>query len=307
MDPTSYVVGAYASLPSGRDDQERYYALLGSDASIDGSELPFPGDLADPDSRAWLARALPGHWHRNTVTMIPGTMQRIGRDPRFGLACGDETGRLAAVAQLIAAREAIADMADIRGANDVAFIEIHTGPTGRADASAMRRTLDEITAWDWLGTGIVIEHCDRFIAGRKPEKGFLPIDDEIALCRDAGIGLTVNWGRSCVEGRDAWLPAEHIRRAADAGVLVGLMFSGAGPEATRYGYEWIDGHLPMAPDEPTSWMDAAAVGECARLAAASPALAYVGAKVCVPAEADLDERAAFLSHIRDAAGFGGRV
>ena len=299
--PPAYVVGAYASLPSDPDERVRYYALLGEDASVEGAELPFPGDLAVRDSRIRLARALPAGWHRNTVTMIPGTMQRIGTDPRFGLASPDETGRLSAIAQLIDAREAIADLAQLRGANDVSHIEIHTGPTGIARSDAMRRSLDQILSWDWLGTKPVIEHCDRFIEGQHPEKGFLSIEEEIELCRATGVGLTVNWGRSCVEGRDAALPAEHVRLAAEAGVLTGLMFSGAGPEPTRYGYAWIDGHLPMAPDEPTSWMDAARVADCVRLAAPSPALAYIGAKVCVPAEADLRERADLLAHIRTAA------
>lgn len=295
-----FVVGAYASLPAERYAQEEYYRLLGSQEWIDGTELPFPGDLAQSERRGWLARHLPAHWTANTVTMIPGTMQRIGDDATFGLAGADENGRKAALAQLADARDAIADLAQLRGRNDVAFIEIHTGPTGAADGEAMRRSLGEIASWEWNGTQPVIEHCDRAIAGRKPEKGFLPIETEIELCRDAGAGLTINWGRSCVEGRARALPAEHVRLAAGANVLAGLMFSGAGPEATQYGYAWIDGHLPMNPDEPTSWMGADQIAECVRLAASSARLAYIGTKICVPPASDLRTRAAMLAHIHDA-------
>ncbi|EFA22044.1 DUF4862 family protein [Bifidobacterium gallicum] len=299
MTTPHYVVGAYASLPDDRGAQGEYYALLGTQPWIDGAELPFPGDLAAPGARAWLARRLPAHWHHNTMTLIPGTMQHVGRTPGFGLASPQEEGRLAAVRFAKDARDAIAALADARGANDIAYLEIHTAPTALADVDAMRRSLAGLLGWDWLGTRLVIEHCDRHIDGQTPEKGFLPIEEEIAIAQDAGIGITVNWGRSCVEGRDAALPETHVRAAADAGVLTGLMFSGAGPAASRYGYPWIDGHLPMASDEPVSWMDAARIADCTA-AADVPTLAYLGAKVCVPPDADLDTRVAHLAHIHDA-------
>lgn len=306
MTTPHYVVGAYASLPADRAAQEDYYALLGTQPWIDGTELPFPGDLADPETRAWLACRLPAHWHHNTVTLIPGTMQHVARTPGFGLASPREEGRLAAVRFAMDARAAIASLADARGTNDVAFLEIHTAPTVLADPDAMRRSVAELLGWDWLGTRLVIEHCDRHVDGQAPEKGFLPIEEEVAIAQDTGIGITVNWGRSCVEGRDAALPEAHIRAAADAGVLAGLMFSGAGPDASRYGYPWIDGHLPMAPDEPTSWMDAGRIADCVA-AADVPGLAYLGAKVCVPADADLDARLAHLAHIHDAGLLGEAV
>ena len=50
----SFVVGAYASLPQGREAQETYYDLLGEQPWIEGTELPFPGDLADTADRIWL-------------------------------------------------------------------------------------------------------------------------------------------------------------------------------------------------------------------------------------------------------------
>lgn len=301
MPSVPFVVGAYASLPPEKADQEAYYALLGGQDWIAGTELPYPGDLADAESRAWLAAHVPAHWHGNTITAIPGTMRSIGADPTFGLASADEGGRQSALRFLAALRDALADFNDCRGSWDVSHVEIHTAPTRTADRDAMAASLEELLRWDWCGAKLVIEHCDRYIEGQSPEKGFLPIEDEIALARDAGIGITVNWGRSVVEGRDPSVALDHIRAAAQAGVLAGVMFSGAGPAETQYGYGWIDGHLPMNPDEPTSLMDAAAVRTCADAAREASELAYLGTKVCVPASSALAERLDFLEHIHQAA------
>ncbi|NMN00586.1 UDP-N-acetylglucosamine diphosphorylase [Bifidobacterium sp. DSM 109958] len=297
----SFVVGAYASLPQGREAQESYYDLLGEQPWIDGTELPFPGDLRESADRIWLAAHLPRHWRSNTVTVIPGTMQHVWKDPNFGLASPDEDGRRAALAFMKQLREALADFAQWRDGQDVKYVEIHSAPTRIASRDAMAASLEALAQLDWSGARLVIEHCDKYVEGQKPEKGFLPIEDEIALCREAGIGLTVNWGRSVVEGRTAETAVEHVAEAAKAGVLSGLMFSGAGPEETQYGYGWIDGHLPMNPDEPTSLMDADAIRAtvAASLTQDHP-LDYVGAKVCVPKDATIEERLGFLSRIHEA-------
>lgn len=298
---TEFIVGAYASLPQGRPSQELYYVLLGEQPWISGAELPFPGNLANRSERRWLAEHLPAHWHANSVTAIPGTMQQVKQDPWFGLASPNEHGRRAAIGFFEDLRRAVADMAQARGSQDIAYIELHSAPTRIADVARMAESLRLLASWDWSGARLVIEHCDRYIEGQTPEKGFLSIDDEIALCRETGAGLTVNWGRSAIEGRGAQAALDHVRRAAEADVLTGLMYSGAGPEETIYGYPWIDGHLPMNLDEPTSLMDADAIGACMRAARAQRhAIAYVGAKVCVPQHATLDERVRYLSHIHGA-------
>ncbi|PWG66009.1 DUF4862 family protein [Bifidobacterium callitrichidarum] len=294
----SFVVGAYASLPQGREAQEDYYNLLGGQPWVSGTELPFPGDLAETAGRIWLAGILPAHWRGNTITVIPGTMQHVWKDPNFGLASPDGDGRRAALDFMTQVRDALADFTQWRGSQDVRFVEVHSAPTAKADRRAMAASLEELAQLDWSGAKLVIEHCDKYVDGQKPEKGFLPIEDEIELCEQAGIGLTVNWGRSVVEGRTAATAVEHVGKAVRVGVLSGLMFSGAGPEETQYGYGWIDGHLPMSPDEPTSLMDAAAIAETVRAAGeqATP-LDYLGAKVCVPKDATLEERLGYLERI----------
>lgn len=296
-----FVVGAYASMPADKDGQSQYYQLLGEQSWIAGTELPYPGDLADTSTRTWLAHALPKHWHTNTVTAIPGTMQHVWKDGTFGLASPDEQGRTAAIQWLQTLRDAVEDVAQLRASSDIAAIEIHSAPTELADASAFQRSLEEVCAWNWSGAQLVIEHCDRYIAEQKPEKGFLSIDQEIAVAQQLGIGITVNWGRSAVEGRDALTPQQHVEAAATAGVLQGLMFSGAGPEETQYGYSWIDGHLPMNVDEPSSLMDTERIQACTRIAIdQAESLQYLGAKICVPKDATLATRLSFLQHIHDA-------
>lgn len=300
MTSPSFVVGAYASLPEGWELQREYYRLLGEQSWIHGAELPYPGNLADYGELTWLSMNLPKRWHRNTVTLIPGTMQRVWKDASFGLASPDPEGRAAAVELVRDAWKAIMRLADARGVNDVTFVEIHSAPTRIATAASMCRSIEELMTWDWGGSRLVVEHCDRYVEGRRPEKGFLSIEDEIVICRRTGVGLTVNWGRSCVEGRDAATPLAHVRAACENGVLRGLMFSGAGPDATQYGYEWIDGHLPMTDDESGSLMDDEAVYACAETALNAEGLEYLGAKVCVPKELDLEGRLEYLARIHRA-------
>lgn len=49
-----------------------------------------------------------------------------------------------------------------------------------------------------------------------------------------------------LETRDVETPVAHIREAAEAGVLKGLMFSGCTGESNAYG-PWRDCHMPHAP------------------------------------------------------------
>ena len=156
-------------------------------------------------------------------------------------------------------------------------------------------------AWDWCGAALVVEHCDRFIPEQTPEKGFLSLESEIDIVGGLGIGIHINWGRSAVEGRGADTAYEHVREAGGRGVLDGVVFSGAGPEETQYGYAWIDGHLPAQADEPASLMSDTEIGRCARAALGS-GCHYLGAKVCVPKDATLEERLAMLARIHRASG-----
>lgn len=114
MAESVFIVGAYASLPRSREDQCDYYRLLGRQRWINGAEIPFPGDLADVESRRWLAKVLPTHWRANTITAIPGTMQHVWKDPNFGLASPDVDGRMAALMMMGDLRTAFEDFTQRR-------------------------------------------------------------------------------------------------------------------------------------------------------------------------------------------------
>ena len=292
-----FVVGAYASLPE-HASQPDYYHLLAEQEWISGIEIPFPGVLAS-DAKA-IADVIAPHWTLNTITAIPGTMQNVGKNPAFGLASPDEEGRAAALTFTREIRDAVASLSQLSGRTVITKVQLHSAPTKQADGAAFRASLAELSKWDWSGAVPVIEHCDRYIEGQAPEKGFLALEEEIAICQELGLGIHINWGRSALEERSADTAFAHIEACGQAGVLAGLMFSGAGPAETQYGYSWIDGHLPSQTDEPTSIMTAGEITRCAN-AAREGGAQYLGAKICVPANASLPERVAMLEHIHRAA------
>ena len=228
-------------------------------------------------------------------------MQNVWKNENFGLASPDEAGRAAALDFTRALRDDLAALCERVGRQLVARVQLHSAPTRLAQADAFKRSLAEVATWDWCGATLVIEHCDKYIPEQNPEKGFLSLASEIEIVSEAGIGIHLNWGRSAVEGRSADTAYEHVLEAGKRGVLDGIIFSGAGPEETQYGYSWIDGHLPAQADEPTSLMDEAEIARCAQAAVAGGAK-YLGAKVCVPKDASLEQRLAMLTNIYRACG-----
>ena len=296
--PPDFIVGAYASLPFDRRDQETYYSLLATQKWINGLEIPFPGDLSE--SLPWLSRQIADHWNANTITAIPGTMVNVGKNPAFGLASADEDGRASALKFTNRICKSVQELADRTGRSVMKYIQLHSAPTRAAHSDAFARSLDEIATWNWSGARIVIEHCDAPREDHEPERGFLELADECTIAAEHDVKVHINWGRSCLENRDAATPLQHITLARDKGVLAGVMFSGAGDKDTQYGYPWVDGHLPAYPDEPTSWMTPDQVRQCTQAALGTPGV-YFGAKVCVPSESSLNERLAMLKNIRDAA------
>ncbi|MFD0704506.1 DUF4862 family protein [Alloscardovia venturai] len=295
------IVGVYASQPANERDKQEYYTMLAAEEWINGAEIPYPGELAYDDNCAWLARVLPKNWHSNTVTLIPGTMQEVGKNQRFGLASCDILGRHEALLYLRTMRDNLDNFLQRRGAADIRYIQIHTAPKGCADAAAMSRSLDEICSWDWGGAQIVIEHCDKQVEGQPAEKGFLPIEDEIKLACNYDLGITVNWGRSVLEARSVAQANAHIQQCVQANALTGLMFSGVSAQALGdYSYAWQDAHVPLSVDEPHSLMTPDAVNSAVRDACESKkwlADGYVGAKICVPAAAHLNTRIDYLRHV----------
>ncbi|MEU8706878.1 DUF4862 family protein [Streptomyces sp. NPDC048565] len=292
------LVGAYAALPSPRADQECFYEELAGRGIADGLEIPFLRDGLGDDI-PWLAARTRGRFTRSVITLIPGTMARVGASGTFGLASGDHDGRQAALAFLREARVAAEELNQLTGEQSVSAIHIHTAPSTTAVGEMFALSLDEIAAsapadgaWS---TRLVLEHCDAYAPDVPGEKRFLSLEDEIPLARDAGIGITVNWGRSAIEAQDRARPLAQIERLVSEGLLEGVMFSGAGPTANRYGGPWADAHLPLTEDEPASLMDADEVRRCLR--AAEGAYSYAGAKIQVPGDATVDERLTAVGHV----------
>ena len=103
---------------------------------------------------------------------------------------------------------------------------------------------------------VTVEHCDS-VAGPAPQqKGYLTLDDELEALQKAGeqFALTVNWGRSAIEGRSAGTPVEHVARARAAGRLGGVMFSGVDrPARPRSGRRGWTRTCPRPPAATRAW------------------------------------------------------
>lgn len=300
---TPFVVGAYASDPADAAQRDAYAALLRGSDWVSGLELPYPGLVAAEPRR--VASDLNDEWTSNVLTAIPGTMQRVAADPTFGLASPDAAGRAAAIAFTRGVCSAVQTLAEAKGHGVVIAVELHSAPTRQADPYALRASLEEVLEWDWAGAQLVVEHCDRWTASHTVEKGFLQLEAEIEIAQSLGIGLTINWGRACLEGRSAAAALAAVHATRTAGVLAGLMFSGVSPNTTRYGGPWADAHLPAAEDDPDSLMTSADIAACATSASnlrdrITP-LMYIGAKISAPTHASPARRLQLLETIARAA------
>lgn len=289
----SVLVGAYAASPAHAEwipeAEEEYLDGLAALDAVRGLELPWIDGL-HPHDDEWLLRRFPQRFDA-VLTGIPGTMRRLGRDPRFGLASLDADGRAAAVAEATRMLEAAERLNDACGRRAVLAVELHSAPVASVDPAAenaaiaaLRESLESLAA---TGAGddaaLVVEHCDAFVPGRAPEKGFLAVADELAALDGLPdrFGMSVNWGRSAIELREGDAVAAQIAEIAASGRLRGLMLSGAADQATPFGPAWVDAHHPMAPapgfpfGEPASLLTEGRLTEA--VAAAGP-LDWAGVK-----------------------------
>ncbi len=247
---TRFVVGAYPASIAHRswdaNAELEFFDLLASDSRISALELPWMGDIHPHDS-AWLHQNFPANLQA-VLTSIPFVMSQIGKNPNYGLASSDESGRNDAVRDVAKILKAIQVFNEIANRPVVSTVEIHTAPRANGSIEALARSLDEISQWDWQNTKLVIEHCDAWVANQAPEKGFLTLEDEIAAIKQSGvdISLLINWGRSAIELRNGDLVVNHIKLAKSHNLLHGLIFSGVSDVETAFGPAWIDAHLPFS-------------------------------------------------------------
>ncbi|WP_199824767.1 DUF4862 family protein [Cellulomonas timonensis] len=293
------LLGAYAMAPKDPDQARRFYAGV-AELGVAGLELPLPADVPLDAQAAWESAHLDPAWDL-LVTCIPTVMGRLGTLPEYGLSSTDETGRIRALADVAQARDLALRLADQHGRRRVVGIQVHSAPGPQAGSrEALTRSLAEIASWDLAGAEIVIEHCDARIPGQTAAKGFWSIEDEIAAVHaaagtGASIGLSINWGRSAIEGRSAHTPVAHAHAAHAAGLLRAVVFSGASDVETAWGPAWGDAHIaprgPAAALEPSAASLLGVEEVAATLAAGEPEL--VAVKVSVrPADADVETRLA---------------
>ncbi len=306
----TYVLGAYAAAPKPPTYdpalEARYFAALRVLAGLRGLELPFYGTLHPHDVAALLGN-LKAEWSY-VLTGLPGTMDALARDPHFGLASHSTAGRTAALDYCRRLRDAAATLNGRFGRQVVAAVELHTaprqGPPGVvASAEALADSLREIRGWNWGGARLAVEHCDAYVLGQPPQKGFLPLESECeALAATEATatpaGIVINWGRSAIEGRNPDTPLAHVRTARAKGLLCGLMLSGACAQDAVYG-DWQDTHAPFAPafgirhGAERSLLTAERAGACLR--EAGSALDILGIKIQpLPAGVAFETRMAYL-------------
>jgi hypothetical protein len=297
-DPAApWFVGAYPLLPKTGDRSSAYRGLVARarrHPGFSGLEVPFSGDL-DVEELAMLT----GPHHELVITTIPGTVALLAGDAAFGLASPDEDGRRRALSFARKARDDAQRLHDVTGRRVVRAVNVHSSSApGHGSPSAFRRSIHELAGWGWDDALLLVEHCDAALPGRSPSKGFLSLGDELDVLADlgpaSGIGLLVNWGRSAIEGRAGSRAVEHLTESRERGLLRGLMFSGCSDDAASRGGAWADVHLPPAPVDERSILDAKAAASALAAVGDPATLDVLGMKVGAPAEADLVERERIL-------------
>lgn len=297
------VVGAYAAQPDEAHERRAFLEEVLSLPGVDGLEISWGAPGWEQDAPL-LAELLGNRGGRggHVLTLIGAAATMAAKAPSVGLASPDPDGRERAVQLVASAREAALDCL-ARGQRIVA-VELQSFPTlAPADAGlggeALERSLCEILAWDWGGVAVVLEHCDARSATLPWQKGLLPLDIEIQAVAAAAAksptptGMAVNWGRSAIEERDATAPERHVQRLRSAGLLRGVMVSGATDRDGAYGLAWSDVHPPLREQMPDSVMDRFKVA--ATLAAAGSGLLYDGVKVAVrPPQTTVKDRIAAI-------------
>jgi len=249
--------------------------------------------------------------HKNwefVITCILGTCETFAEYPHFGLASDNEEGRCSAIAFLKKTNERVKMLNESCGRNAVIAVQIHSAPKRGVDGvssskESLFKSLKEISSWDWRGSQLSVEHCDQYIQGQVASKGFISLQDEIWALQtlsdsNTQFGITINWGRSAIEGRSVSIPPLHIQIANESGLgIKGLMFSGATSENDPIYGQWLDNHVPFACsfNSKASLMDANAIDECFSKVDWKKLL-YMGIKIWPkPATLTIDERVQFIN------------
>jgi len=254
-----FIVGAYTSSPNlfswNKSREKDFFAKFNEIDNVRGLEIPFWGDSLHPNDDKYFLSLLKPEWE-HVITCVPGTMKRLESDQQFGLASLNEESRKKAIEFVNLARLATGNLVNHFGRNCVIAVELTSSPKTlpdsiQSDVEKLYESLKEICSWDWHGAKLVIEHCDAYSEQNKaPQKGFLSLKDEIQAItkineeQNTPLGLTINWGRSAIEGRRVNEPENHVKYTSNIGILSGIMFSGVANEANSLYGIWKDLHAP---------------------------------------------------------------
>ena len=248
-----WFLAAYAGYASfahkNKENDVRYLEGLQDLPSVAGLELPFYSDLSETNSDKFL-RTLPKHWDY-ILTLLPGTMQSLGKTPGFGLASTSAEGRRAAMSRMALVHRRIHEINDRCGRAAVRAVELHSAPTRPfADAQSLYNSLEELDDWDWQGTQLLLEHCDSWREDGSSVKGFMTLKEELGILRELTVGLALNWGRSVLEERDVSAALNHIEMGREQ--LGAFFFSGTTLNDPVYG-SWTDSHAPLKLGSKEPW------------------------------------------------------
>jgi hypothetical protein len=301
-------VSGYAAARPDWDGAElaAFYADLASLAGTGGLEVPAAQLVALTAART------PPTGCDYQVTSLPATMRAVAASAQYGLASVSAAGRAAAMADVERIRIAVARFNDRLGRPAVRMVTLTSAPardpltpSGQARA-ALAESLAELAERDWDGAALIIEHCDAAVPGQVPAKGFLDLDDELAVLAalpGTPARAVINWGRSVIERRDVAAAEVHAGLARERGLLAGVVLSGCAGTASAWGEPWADTHLPPAHVRPPDGAQHESLMNRVRmtdfLRAAGPD-ACVGVKLSVrPRDADRGTRVRFVAAALD--------
>ena len=246
------LLAAYAMAPKDPAARSCFYEQV-SQLKIGGLELPVSAETSRTLDEA-VAVAIQPHWDL-VLTCIPTVVARLVDNPHYGLASEVDSGRRMALSDVARARDLAQELTGKQ--HRVLAIEVHSAPgPALGSTRALARSLETILSWDLSGASLLVEHCDAVVPGQIAAKGFLGLPDEIltlhrVLRGSSHVGgLSINWGRSAIEGRSAAVALDHVRIAAESGLLRTVFFSGATASDTPWGPAWSDQHIPPRPDRP---------------------------------------------------------
>ncbi len=247
-----YFVSAYATSPSFYEwdpfEEKKYFQELANNPKVIGIEHPYFVN-SEKYPLSWLREAIPEHWSM-IITILPALMQESKVNPYFGLASMSEKDRILAVALVKEMNEYIHLLNEMFGKNVVTAVHLHSSPKNddkviRGNKCSLKRSLDEISAMNWNNIQLNLEHCDAYVPGQIPDKGFLSLEEEIEVIGETvDYGLVLNWARSAIECRSSEGPLKHIQLAMKNNLLKGFFFSGCTNNIeSKYG-SWKDTHMP---------------------------------------------------------------